>query len=223
MTKRDLIDAYVAGRLGRRDFMCGLTALGISAGAAAAYAHQLGPTSVSAAPGRNAAGFVVRAQADEEYATACQLDSDAAGAEAAYAALADAQAVLESGIADFSGDLPNLDELGLDAAEILETMSSQLEEQLAAIETLISDLGGTPGTAPTGETYDSVDAFLAALSGAANAAASLLAGIAPAVENGEARQTLTAIAVAAAKNAGFANILNGDPPSDSAFVQPTCP
>ncbi|MGH2534239.1 MAG: hypothetical protein ACRDJW_18375 [Thermomicrobiales bacterium] len=224
MSKRDLIDAYVGGRLGRREFVRGLTALGVSAGAALAYAQHLGPTGAAAAPGRSAAGFVVRAQVDDgEYATACQLASDAAGAEAALAALEQAQSVLDSGISDFLEDLPSLDDVGLDAAETLETIASQLEEQIAALETLVADLGGSPGSAPAAAGYDSVDAFLAALAGVMNAASSLLAGIAPAIENGEARQTLSAIAVALGRNAGFANVLNGDPPATSAFEQPTCP
>lgn len=49
MSRHELIDAYVSGTINRRTLVQGLTALGISAGMAAAYAVALRP--VAAAPG----------------------------------------------------------------------------------------------------------------------------------------------------------------------------
>jgi len=43
MSKRELIDAYLSGAITRRSFVQGLTALGLSASAAGAYAIALRP------------------------------------------------------------------------------------------------------------------------------------------------------------------------------------
>jgi hypothetical protein len=43
MSKRELIDAYVSGAINRRAFVRGLTALGLTASLAAAYAVALQP------------------------------------------------------------------------------------------------------------------------------------------------------------------------------------
>lgn len=48
MTREELVDAYVGGRVSRRGFIRGLVALGVTAGAAATYAGSL----ASAAPAR---------------------------------------------------------------------------------------------------------------------------------------------------------------------------
>jgi hypothetical protein len=49
MSHRDLVTAYASGRLSRRSFVSGLTALGVSASAATAYATVLHPTRSAAA------------------------------------------------------------------------------------------------------------------------------------------------------------------------------
>jgi hypothetical protein len=43
MSRHQLVDAYVSGQIGRRAFVRGLVALGMSASAAAAYAAALNP------------------------------------------------------------------------------------------------------------------------------------------------------------------------------------
>jgi hypothetical protein len=43
MSRQELVDAYVSGQIGRRAFVRGLVALGVSAGAATAYAAALNP------------------------------------------------------------------------------------------------------------------------------------------------------------------------------------
>jgi hypothetical protein len=49
MSRQDLVDAYVSGQVGRRAFVRGLVALGVSASAAAAYADALKPSETEAA------------------------------------------------------------------------------------------------------------------------------------------------------------------------------
>lgn len=51
MSQNELVIAYASGRLSRRSFVSGLTALGVSAGAATAYATVLHPTRSAAAQG----------------------------------------------------------------------------------------------------------------------------------------------------------------------------
>ena len=48
MSKSDLIDAYLSGAITRRSFVQGLTALGVSASTAAAYAVALRPATAQA-------------------------------------------------------------------------------------------------------------------------------------------------------------------------------
>jgi hypothetical protein len=55
MSRRDLVDGYLAGNVGRREFIRGLVALGMSASAATAYAVAL--SSEAAAAKRRAASF----------------------------------------------------------------------------------------------------------------------------------------------------------------------
>src|SRR3712207_5979766 len=43
MSRHELVDAYISGTINRRAFVRGLTALGVSAGMAAAYAVALQP------------------------------------------------------------------------------------------------------------------------------------------------------------------------------------
>lgn len=49
MSQHDLVTAYASGRLNRRSFISGLTALGVSASAATAYATVLHPSRSAAA------------------------------------------------------------------------------------------------------------------------------------------------------------------------------
>ena len=47
MSRSELIDAYLEGRLGRRQFIQGLVGSGVALGAAAAHAAALKPTAVA--------------------------------------------------------------------------------------------------------------------------------------------------------------------------------
>lgn len=52
MSQHELVTAYASGRLSRRSFISGLTALGVSASAATAYAAVLHPSRSAAAQSR---------------------------------------------------------------------------------------------------------------------------------------------------------------------------
>ena len=56
MPQRDLVDAYLDGRISRRTLIRRLVAGGISVGAAVSYAHLLRPESASARPVRRGTG-----------------------------------------------------------------------------------------------------------------------------------------------------------------------
>lgn len=51
MPKHELVEAYLEGRLDRRDFVRRLTALGVSAGAATIYAASLSDSAAAAVQG----------------------------------------------------------------------------------------------------------------------------------------------------------------------------
>lgn len=50
MTRQELVQAYSSGRINRRAFVTGLTALGVSASAATAYATSLQPAAAAPNP-----------------------------------------------------------------------------------------------------------------------------------------------------------------------------
>lgn len=218
MTKRELIEAYIQGSVDRRDFVRRLTALGISAGAAVAYAQTLAPAA-SAAPGRNAAGFVVRAQTtDAEYGTACVLANDGTGVTALLAAVQGVQATLAA-LDNFSAG--DFDEGVFDA---LSTIRNQQQEHADALSSILGDLGESTPATPSAGTFSSAGAFLTALATALNNLVSLYAGVAPAlIDSGEVRQTVTTLALSAAQQAAYVSDAAGNPPLPNAIVQPICP
>jgi hypothetical protein len=61
MSKHEVVEAYLQGRIDRREFVRRLTLTGVSAAAAVAYAHSLGGTAAAAPRGR--AGAAGRFQA----------------------------------------------------------------------------------------------------------------------------------------------------------------
>jgi hypothetical protein len=215
MTRHELIDAFVSGKIGRRDFVRRMTALGVSAGAALAYANTLVPGAAAAGPA--SAPYVMRFQAQETvYGTACTLTSDADGATAVDAALQQVAAILNGMLDAFDDtDIPELD--------ALEQMSSDLTDELDAVGTVVTDLGGTVPTPPPDETFTDPDEALSALFDALSAAVALFAGVVPAISDGEARQTLMNVALAVAANKGFAAGLAGEPPVSGPVEQPVCP
>lgn len=218
MTKHELIDAFVGGQIGRRDFVRRLTALGVSMGAALAYAQTLAPSAAASGGSPRPHGFVMRAQADEgEYGTACTLTDDLEGVLALVGAEGSIAALLDAILGAFDeSDIPEI--------AVLEALQSDLTEQLDALDTLVGDLGGaSPSAATAAEEPSSADTALAALADALNSAVSLFVGVIPAIQDGETAQTLTTILAVLARYAGVVNTLAGDTPSSGPFEQPTCP
>jgi hypothetical protein len=210
MTRQDLIEAYVGGHLPRRQFVRGLTALGVSGGAALAYAQQLRPTS-AAGPQRSPAGYVVRAQADTDYGVACTFGTDAEGLSEALAGVLQVGAILDALDAFSAEDF----EAGV--YDQLVIFRDQLADQADALET-----AGATAAAPSDQSFDSADALLAAAADALNALTSVFAGVVPAIETDEQRQTATEIALSVARMAAYVSVASGDDASPSAFTQASC-
>lgn len=218
MTKRELIEAYIHGSVDRRDFVRRLTALGISAGAAVAYAQSLAPAA-SAAPGRNAAGFIVRAQTtDAEYGTACVLANDGTGVTALLGAVQGVEATLAA-LDNFS-----VDDFDAGVFDALTTIRDHQQEHADALSSILGDLGQSTPAAPSAATFASADAFLSALATALDNLVSLYAGVAPAlIDSGEVRQTVMTLSLSAARQAAYVANAAGNPPLPNAIVQPVCP
>lgn len=75
MTKHEVVAAYLAGRIDRREFIRKLTLAGVSAGAAVAYAETLSRSAAAQGAGRGVRGYVTAFQ-DGEYPV---LDTDGDG------------------------------------------------------------------------------------------------------------------------------------------------
>jgi len=225
MTKRELIDSYTRGDLDRRGFIRGLTALGVGAAAAATYAVQFGP-SAAASP---STGFVMNARqqdttTDEDYGTAITLESDEQGIEIALAQLGVAADLLAAGLGAFTA--ADFTDAGLPAetADLLGTIQDQLADQMDALNALGLDLGtaaggaGAPPAAPA-----TPQEFLSQLSDQLDTLTSALAAIAPALEDGEARQTVTNIGFSVSDQSAIVAFLAGEDPIPAAFEEPALP
>ena len=229
MTKRELIDSYTRGELDRRGFIRGLTALGVGAAAAATYAVRFGP-SVAASP---STGFVMRSRlqdaaptaTDEEYGTAITLESDEQGIQIAYSVLAETASLLAAGLAEFTSS--DFTDAGFpdDTFDLLTKIQQQIADQLDALEALgigTPAAGGAAATATTNALTSPQD-FLDALAAQLDKQAAAYAAIAPALEDGEARQTVTNIGFVTARQAATVHMLAGSDPIPSAFEEPALP
>lgn len=176
MTKHELIEAYVAGRIDRRDFVRRLTALGVSGGAALAYAQSLTPVAAAAGVARDAHGYLIRAQGTGDYGTGGEfgsvkelidflvhlLDTILAYLERLLGGLT-ATTGLRTGEMLATGHLSAPTTMGnrftaslqtgntLTTSDLRElaTLRNQLSQHVAALRTALSDFGGTPSEAPT--------------------------------------------------------------------------
>jgi hypothetical protein len=222
MTKHELIDAYVRGRIDRRDFVRRLTALGVSASAAGAYALSLSP-SASAAGSRTAAGFRVRNQ--DEYGGFGDLLAallNLLKLLGLLKAFEDALAKLlggarSSGAANLKAFPLRLQISDSDTDE-LTTLLSQSSAHADAIKSLLSELGGSapPPAIPT-LSYDSVDSLVADLQPVLDVEAGYYAWIIPTTTNKKALSTLTSIGLVASRHSAFVNHLVGQPSFPETF------
>lgn len=235
MTKSELVDAYVRGDLDRRHFISKLTAVGVSATAAVAYAGSLGQ-SVAASPSRTSAGFVARAQdADDEYGTAIIIENILAVLEEV---LANVNAILDS-FDNFLDEFDVGDFVDGGFAEtdfnLIEDASTQIDEQIEALVAVLSSLFGStepssaikafrsPRASSLGQTSGTMQEQLVEMANQLNRQAGIYAAVIPAVENGEQRQLMTNIGLVTARHAALISYLAGINPIPSAFEVPIDP
>jgi hypothetical protein len=229
MTKHELIDAYASGRIGRRDFMTRLTALGVSAGAATAYAFSLAP-STALASGGDQRGFVVaRAQDDGDYGGPILGFPETVGEaiEAAIAFTSALSAALQAILDAF--DAEDFGFAAVDGATVLANLqefSNQLDQQLSVLE--------STGSAPSSAAKSARPLAVAALAQTTATAEEALtrlaqryaildgyyAGAVPSLDDADARLTLMGIALINAAQGAFVRTALGQEPSPSAFIEP---
>ena len=202
MSKHEIIQAYIRGEVDRRGFIAKLATLGVSAGAAAAYATQFAPSVSASAPG----GFVVRAAQtqDADYGTTVDFPDDAA-AVAFAAAILDALTALFAALANFTSS-----DFAQGVFEQLTDFASENSEQADALKSLSAVspvLGTTMGLKKAAQTDPA--AFLADLDKSYNTAVQNFNAVVPATDSGETRQTLSNISHAVARQAGVVSFLNG--------------
>lgn len=225
MTKHELITAYVGGRIGRRDFVRGLTALGVSASAAGAYALSLTPGASAAGVGRDRAGLRVRTRYQVYGASAFGSDAEAVQLLSQFA---DIQiAILEAGLANLKA-APLRAQAGveLDPADVdeLQTLHTQLVEHRDALRALASDLGDTPVTVSIPEfAYDNAEDLLTDLRATQETQLGIYAAVLPDVTDRNASATLVSIGLVQGRHAAFVNRLLKDSPFPETFQSPATP
>lgn len=212
MSKHEIIQSYVRGEIDRRGFVTKLAALGVSAGAATAYATQFAP-GVSASQG----GFVVRAAqtTDANYGTSFDFADDAEALAFASTILDDVNALYDS-LASFSAE-----DFEANVFDQLSDFSSEVDEQVDALTSLSAvrpNSSVTRGLKAASATDPS--AFLADLESAYNTAVQQFTAVVPAVDSGEIRQTLTNISHAVSRHAGVVSfVTGGDGTPNGAFEE----
>jgi hypothetical protein len=219
MTKRELIEAFLRGDVDRRQFVNRLTMLGVSGGAAVAYATSLGQ-SAAASPSQPAAGFVMRAQTedDEDYGGAIDLPSDEEGIAIAIAVIQGVIALLES-----------LDQFA--AADFvegaLETLRRIQEQQTEHADALSATTGAArvvrQGFAAQTQTFASADELVNTVSDALEELAGVYAAIVPALKSAEYRQTVMGAASVAARHAAHTRSFAGRELLPEAFQEAALP
>jgi hypothetical protein len=224
MTKHELIDAYASGRIGRRDFMTRLTALGVSAGAATAYAFALNPSSALASGGDRRGFVVARAQDDGDYGGPIlgfpETVGEAIEAAIAFTSLLSAalQAILDAFNAEDFGFA------AVDGATILANLqdfSNQLDQQLSVLETTGTAPSSAAKAAPAvAQTTATAEEALTQLAQRYAILDGYYAGAVPSLDDEEVRLTLMGIALINAAQGAFVRTALGQDPSPSAFIEP---
>ena len=217
MSKRELIDAFVRGDIDRRQFISRLTALGVSGGAAVAYAASLGQ-SASAGPARPVSGYAMRAQAtdDEEYGGV--IPDVAEGIAIAVAAIEQVISIL-SNISEFGPGLPD------EVAERITTILEQQQGPLAALQGLTTEGASAPARNVLGfqsQTFETAEEFLTAAAGALQQLGQIYTALVPGMPDSavEARQTTMSVAAVATRHAALVALDAGQDPLPTAFEQP---
>jgi hypothetical protein len=223
MSKPELIAAYISGRIGRRAFMRSLTALGVSATAAAAYARSLAPGASAAGLGRDRSGLRVRGQ--DDYPVPGDLIEFI---QLLIRVLEFLLAILGGGFATAKmAPLRLQGDSELDPADVdeLETLQSQLSSHRDALRTLLSDLGGDELSEAVPEfVYDNSEDALVDLQTGLEASVEIFAGaLGSSTTEPAALSTLASIGLVQARHISFVNRLLGDQAFPATFQQAATP
>jgi hypothetical protein len=217
VTKRETIDAFIRGDIDRRTFIGRLTTLGVSSGAALAYATTFGQSAL-AAPASNQTGLAAQGQDDLDYGVPnpFPLDEGIAIISEAFETII---GILE-GLGDFTDD---------DFAEGIFDALTTIQEQVAAqFEALGSLLGaGSAGVRQFGQRSQFAaiqagdpDTFLQDLSVAFDDLTARFAAVVPGTDEEAERQTMMNVAMVSGRHAGFVNWAAGNNPFPVAFQEP---
>jgi hypothetical protein len=213
MSKHETIQAYIRGDLDRRGFITRLVALGVSAGAATAYATRFSPSAAAATPG----GFVMRAAqtTDADYGTTVTFPSLEEAIAFAMTIL-DALDALFKSLATYTADDFKdgvFDQLTDFAREISE--QNDALHSLSAVTPRQSVIMGLRKDAAS-----SADEFLTNLDREYTTAVRKFVAVVPAADSGEIRQTLANISHAVARQAGVLSFLTtGDGTPNGPFEE----
>jgi hypothetical protein len=214
MTAQGVVDAFIRGDLDRRGFITKLTALGVSASAASAYALTLGRQGAAAAP-ESSTGGIARYQdgaAEEDYGTDFIFETIEEALQLIFDAIGEALAVL-SGLGIFSAaDFADPAEF-----DLLGTIQQHQQEHADALAAL---LGSTGAVGSSEASFDSVEAFLTELAGALDDQTATYAAVVPAIGDGATRQTLMNVASVANRHAAVVHQIAGLDPLPEAFEVP---
>jgi len=222
MGKHELIEAFIRGDIDRRQFVSRLTMLGVSGGAALAYASRL-TEGAAAAPAGSVNGFRMRQQADDEdYGTAIVIGV----IEAIQTALSGIETLVLSLLESLDQFTPGdfLDGV----YELLQTIFDQQQQHLDALQALLgatsgAAMGQSVSRAIQSTSIETPEDLLSTLSANLDDLTSMYAALVPAVQDGGVRQTMMEIASVASRHAAVAGTVAEEDPIPSAFQQPSIP
>lgn len=214
MTAQGVVDAFIRGEFDRRDLITRLTALGVSASAASAYALTLGRQGAAAAPGSSSTG-IARYQdgaEEEDYGTEFVFET----IEEALQLIFDAISELLSTLGALN--LFNADDFA-DALdfEILTRIAEQKQDHAEAMSAL---LGTTDPSTSTAASFGSVEEFLTELAGGYDDLTGKYAAVVPAIGDGAIRQTMMNAASVANRHAALVHHMAGLDPIPDTFEVP---
>lgn len=224
MTKTEVVDAFIRGDLDRRGFIKKLTAVGVSSAAAMAYAGSL-VQNAAASPSGNGAGFITRGfMQDDDYGLAVPIEDIPAAVAALVSETDEIAEALSTLLANFTTD--DFTAAGLDDAdaEVLQTIQSQLLEQVEAINAFQGTPAGAGGAdAPAPEAAGTLIEALTQAAEELNELAGGYAALIPALEDPEARELYTQIGIVVGRFAALVSHMAGLDPVPSAFEVPIAP
>jgi hypothetical protein len=231
MSKLELIQAYVGGEIGRRDFVRGLTVLGVSSAAALAYAHRLAPSAVAAGGGAPGGGFVMRAQqADEDYPSTISQPE----LVQALQILIEIDQLLLERVDAFIGRFSDEEVGSVAGAAVLDRLQearNRIQERLDAETALLDQVSVAPSgvaarkvslRAQTQIPDDPQESYRY-LADLLDTQAALYVLVVPGTPDPEARQTMMSMALPVARQAAFARILAGLEATASSFEEGITP